>query len=57
MKNQRLNNGKKLNKKELKTIKGGLLMCIDHETGLCRETGIRCAERQCRYVLEPPFPF
>ncbi|MEG0925138.1 MULTISPECIES: bacteriocin [Chryseobacterium] len=49
--------GKKLNKKELKTITGGLLMCIDHTTGLCRTTGKMCAERECRYVLEPPFPF
>lgn len=52
-----MKNAKKLNKKELKSIKGGLQMCLDHETGRCIDTGIRCAERECRYVPEPPFPF
>ncbi|RXM50464.1 hypothetical protein BOQ64_18790 [Chryseobacterium sp. CH25] len=52
-----MKNAKKLNKKELKSIKGGLQMCLDHETGRCIDTGIRCAERECRYAPEPPFPF
>ncbi|WP_250255076.1 bacteriocin [Chryseobacterium sp. Marseille-Q3244] len=52
-----MNKGKKLNKKELKSIKGGLQMCLDPDTGRCIATGIRCAERECRYAPEPPFPF
>jgi bacteriocin-like protein len=56
MKNQKFNNGKKLNKKELRSIKGGLQMCLDPETRRCIDTGIRCAERECRYVPEPHLP-
>ncbi|MGU3377020.1 bacteriocin [Chryseobacterium sp. M5A1_1a] len=52
-----MNNARKLNKKELKSITGGLIGCIDHTTGRCRITGTVCAERECRYVPEPPFPF
>ncbi|WP_336963416.1 ComC/BlpC family leader-containing pheromone/bacteriocin [Chryseobacterium contaminans] len=53
MKNQSLNNGKKLNNKELKSITGGLRQCIDPMTGQCRSFGLGCAELQCRPVLEP----
>ncbi|WP_276875821.1 bacteriocin [Chryseobacterium joostei] len=49
--------GKKLNKKKLKTITGGLARCIDLTTGRCRMTGSSCAERECRYVPELPLPF
>ncbi|WP_160137405.1 bacteriocin-like protein [Chryseobacterium sp. c4a] len=50
-----MKNIKKLNKKELKSIKGGLQMCLDPETRRCIDTGIRCAERECRYVPEPRY--
>lgn len=50
-----MNKGKKLDKKALKTISGGLLSCVDHETGRCRITGTKCFERECWYVPEPPF--
>jgi bacteriocin-like protein len=53
MKNQNLTNGKKLNKKELRSITGGLMQCIDPQTGLCRSYGRQCAESQCRFILEP----
>ncbi|MCS4300600.1 bacteriocin [Chryseobacterium sp. BIGb0232] len=52
MKNKNLNNGKKLNKKELRSITGGLRQCIDPMTGKCRIFGFGCAEIQCRPVLE-----
>lgn len=47
MKNQDLSNGKKLNKKQLRSIKGGLQQCVDPETGLCKAYGRRCAEPEC----------
>lgn len=50
MKNQKVLQGKKLNKKELRTITGGLQMCIDPETRLCIAYGRTCAELQCRYA-------
>lgn len=53
MKNQLLNNGKKLNKRELRSITGGLRQCIDPMTGQCRAFSIRCAEPQCMPILEP----
>ncbi|REC50163.1 bacteriocin [Chryseobacterium pennipullorum] len=56
MKNQPFHKGKKLNKKELKTITGGLISCVDLTTGRCRITGTICAERQCRFVPEPHLP-
>ncbi|MGE8526741.1 bacteriocin [Chryseobacterium rhizosphaerae] len=56
MKNKNLDNGKKLNKKELRAITGGLLQCVDLTTGLCRIVGASCAERQCRYVPDPLLP-
>ncbi len=48
MKNQNLTHGKRLNKKELISIKGGKEQCIDPFTGQCRKYGIGCAEAQCR---------
>jgi hypothetical protein len=47
-----LNKGKRLNKKELRVITGGLEMCIDPGTGKCRKRGRGCAEQQCR-LLDP----
>ncbi len=47
MKTQHLNNGKKLNKKELKTIKGGVMICT-HSGGGCAQIHPSCYERQCR---------
>lgn len=55
MKNQNLNNGKRLNKKELRSITGGLMRCLDPATGLCTSVGLGCFERQCKFILEPPF--
>lgn len=51
MKNKNLNKAKKLNKKELKVINGGLLRCLIN--GACIDIQIACAELQCRPVLEP----
>ncbi|MEN4762730.1 MULTISPECIES: hypothetical protein [unclassified Chryseobacterium] len=53
MKNQNLQNGKKLNKKELRVITGGLQMCLDRETGQCIAYGVRCGEFECRYPILP----
>jgi len=53
MKNQNLSHGKKLNKKELSSIKGGKEQCIDPFTGECRKYGNGCAELKCRLILEP----
>lgn len=53
MKNQQPSNGKKLSKKELRIITGGLRQCIDPMTGQCRAFGLACAEPQCRPILEP----
>ncbi|SHM11300.1 bacteriocin [Chryseobacterium contaminans] len=39
--------GKKLNKKELRTINGGLLMCLDASLR-CRQYHPKCAEDQCK---------
>jgi bacteriocin-like protein len=51
MKNQNVPKGKKLNKKELRTIKGGLMDCIDARTGGCRIISMGCAQLQCRPEL------
>ncbi|PWN71862.1 hypothetical protein C1631_004395 [Chryseobacterium phosphatilyticum] len=56
MKNQNLAKGKKLSKKDLKSITGGLISCVDLTTGRCYITGTICAERQCRFVPEPHLP-
>lgn len=44
MKNQFLENGKKLNKRELKVITGGKLDCIDHSTGACFMISKNCGQ-------------
>ncbi|MGE8526746.1 MAG: hypothetical protein ACN6OG_10245 [Chryseobacterium rhizosphaerae] len=51
MKNQKLDKGKKLNKKELKMITGGLVRCIISGTR-CQYYGPGCKEPQC----QPPIP-
>ncbi|RKE81956.1 bacteriocin [Chryseobacterium cucumeris] len=48
MRNQHLNNGKKLNKKELKTIKGGVMICSIQNGTICTQTHPSCYEPQCR---------
>ncbi|WP_185145694.1 bacteriocin [Chryseobacterium sp. G0186] len=47
MKKQNLNKGKKLSKKELKTIAGGKLICT-HSGGGCAQISPTCYEPQCR---------
>ena len=47
MKNKVSLNAKKLNKKELRTINGGLLMCLDPSLR-CRQYHPKCAEDQCK---------
>ncbi|WP_276730399.1 hypothetical protein [Chryseobacterium carnipullorum] len=54
MKNQNLNNGKKLNKRELRTIVGGKEMCVDPSTGECRKYGRTCAELRCQLIIIDP---
>lgn len=44
MKNQILQNGKKLNKQELRVITGGKLDCIDHSTGACFRISKNCGQ-------------
>lgn len=46
MRNQHVNNGKKLNKKELKTIKGGVMICSYQ--GICAQIHPSCYETECR---------
>ncbi|MCW3161114.1 hypothetical protein [Chryseobacterium oryctis] len=53
MKNQNVQKGKKLNKKELRVIKGGLMDCIDPFTGLCKKISIGCAQLECRPEIVP----
>ncbi len=48
MRNQHLNNGKKINKKELKTIKGGVMICSIQNGTICTQTHPSCYEPQCR---------
>jgi bacteriocin-like protein len=59
MKNQNLSNGKKLNKKQLRSITGGLLNCFEsncptlggcpilNEYG-CITIATACAQKECR---------
>ncbi|WP_173426479.1 hypothetical protein [Chryseobacterium angstadtii] len=54
MKNNSLNNGKKLTKRELRVITGGKEMCIDPATGECRKYGRGCAEVQCQVIIIDP---
>ena len=48
-----LQNGKKLNKKELRSVNGGLMMCRDPKTNGCRIISKGCADPQCRPELIP----
>lgn len=57
MKNQNLNKGKKLDKRALRSITGGLIRCINPLTKECMATGPQCAETVCRFVLEPVDPW
>ncbi|SIS65514.1 bacteriocin-type signal sequence-containing protein [Chryseobacterium ureilyticum] len=47
MKSKTSSQAKKLNKKELRTITGGLLMCLDASLR-CRQYHPKCAEDQCK---------
>ncbi|WP_347219554.1 hypothetical protein [Chryseobacterium sp.] len=47
MKSKSLSKGKKLDKKQLRTINGGLLMCLDPSLR-CRQYHPKCAEDQCK---------
>ncbi|SIS29466.1 hypothetical protein SAMN05421639_101490 [Chryseobacterium shigense] len=51
MKNQTLEKGKKLNKRALRSITGGLMMCLDPKTNQCRVFSKGCADPQCRPSL------
>jgi len=53
MKNQNVQKGKKLNKKELRVINGGRIDCIDPMTGNCKQISKGCAQIQCQPTLEP----
>ncbi|UCA60957.1 hypothetical protein KB553_05365 [Chryseobacterium rhizoplanae] len=46
MEKQNLNNGKKLNKKELRTIAGGVKICSYN--GVCTQYGPSCYELACQ---------
>ncbi len=58
MKNQNLNHGKKLNKKQLRSITGGLINCMepvlctdppcDPDLSLCTRISPFCAQQECR---------
>jgi len=58
MKNQVLNNGNKLNKKQLRSITGGLINCMepilctdppcDPPASLCTKFSPSCAQKECR---------
>ncbi|WP_165851714.1 hypothetical protein [Chryseobacterium pennipullorum] len=48
MKNQITQKGKKLNKKELNMIKGGLRICIPPGTTDCAYFGKFCGEPECK---------
>ncbi|HAO09066.1 MULTISPECIES: bacteriocin [Chryseobacterium] len=50
MKNQKLQNGKKLNKKQLKSITGGKEICTDPFTKECLKYGIGCVELKCQLI-------
>lgn len=57
MKTQNLQNGKKLNKKELRVITGGRLDCIDPMTGGCKQISKGCAQTMCQPGLPTLDPF
>ena len=48
MENPTSNNPKKLSKRELRVITGGLMRCIDPFTGQCKTVSKSCGERECR---------
>lgn len=50
MKNLNVNHGKKLNKKQLRSITGGKEICTDPSTGECTKFGIGCVELKCRLI-------
>ncbi|MGE4512860.1 hypothetical protein [Chryseobacterium taeanense] len=50
MKNLNLNNGRKLNKKQLRSVTGGKEICVDPGTGECRKFGIGCVELKCQLI-------
>ncbi|WP_250255079.1 hypothetical protein [Chryseobacterium sp. Marseille-Q3244] len=54
MENPTSNNPKKLSKRELRVIMGGLMRCIDPFTGQCKAVSKSCGERECR--LDPIVP-
>lgn len=51
MKNHHLYKGKKLSKKELRTIAGGLKKCF--YAGACLRISEDCAEPQCNILHDP----
>lgn len=51
MKKQDLNNGKRLNKKELRVITGGKEMCLLADL-TCKRISFACAELQCQPGIE-----
>lgn len=53
MKEKNLVKGKKLDKRELKTITGGLLMCMEPITRECMEYGKACEEAKCKFEPLP----
>lgn len=48
MENPTSNNPRKLSKRELRVIMGGLMRCIDPFTGQCKTVSKSCGERECR---------
>lgn len=58
MKNQNLSNGRKLNKKQLRSITGGLLDCMqpiictdppcEIDSSMCTRIYPVCAQKECR---------
>ncbi|HCA09968.1 MULTISPECIES: bacteriocin [unclassified Chryseobacterium] len=69
MKNLILKSGKKLSKKELKTISGGMINCMEPilctefpcepfppgDPRACSKISIGCAQKQCRPQPDPVF--
>ncbi|WP_184935669.1 hypothetical protein [Chryseobacterium cucumeris] len=51
MKNQDLNHGKKLNKKQLRVITGGKETCLLPDL-TCKKYSFACAEIQCQPGIE-----
>ncbi|VEH21124.1 Uncharacterised protein [Chryseobacterium nakagawai] len=51
MKNNIQLNGRKLNKKQLSTLKGGLRICRPEGFTECKQYGTFCAEQECKAPL------